>query len=158
MLRRVSLLLLSVGAVGCASTGAVAHSGDRALAQRQSGPSLTPVAEPPSIRISLAPRGAGRWTVRADVMGATRVELAGDFSDWEPIPLARMQPDDWAVDVRVASGVHQLAMRVDGGPWRVPSGLASVTDEFGGVAGVLIVPAGSDAGGQAGSPSGEGGE
>ena len=156
MPRRIPLVLLTVGAVACASAGTVAHSGDSSLFQNQVGSSRAPAAEAQAIRISLTPSGAGRWTVRADVMGASRVELAGDFSDWDPIPLARMQADDWAVDVRVPSGVHQLAMRVDGGPWRVPAGLASVTDEFGGVAGVLVVPAGSDAGARRGSPPGEG--
>lgn len=158
MLPRFAFVLITVAAAGCASTAGNARPADAPLVRDQEASSGTSAAESPAIRIFMSRRGADRWTLRADVAGASRVELAGDFSDWDPIPLARVRAGDWAVDVSVRSGVHQLAMRVDGGPWRVPAGLASVTDEFGGVSGVLIVPASGDASGERGSPRGEGGE
>lgn len=158
MLPRLAFVLIVVGVAGCASTAASARPGDAPLFHDQGASSGSSAAESQAIRIFMRHRRADRWTLRADVAGANRVELAGDFSDWDPIPLARVQAGDWAVDLSVRSGVHQLAMRVDGGPWRVPAGLASVTDEFGGVSGVLIVPASGDASGERGSPRGEGGE
>jgi 1,4-alpha-glucan branching enzyme len=71
---------------------------------------------------------------------ARRVEIAGDFTDWQPVPMERVPAGRWRFDVRLAPGVHQLNVRVDGGAWEVPAGLASLRDEFSGGVGLLVVP------------------
>ena len=70
---------------------------------------------------------------------AARVEIAGDFSGWRPVALARAAGGWWAGQVTLAPGARQIAVRADGGAWLVPPGLPALTDEFGGTVGLLIV-------------------
>lgn len=77
-------------------------------------------------------------TVRAD--SATTVELMGDFTDWEPVAMAKMPNGSWGLERPVAPGVHHVAIRIDGGPWRAPPNLTRAPDEFGGEVGILAVP------------------
>jgi len=70
---------------------------------------------------------------------AGRVELVGDFTAWEPLELAAWAPGVWRATVALAPGIHQVNVRFDGGPWRVPEGLSSTDDGFGGRVGVLVV-------------------
>ncbi|HET7458430.1 MAG TPA: glycogen-binding domain-containing protein [Gemmatimonadaceae bacterium] len=72
---------------------------------------------------------------------ATAVELSGDFTSWDPVALARGPDGRWRITVALAAGVHQVVVRVNGGPWVVPAGLPTIGDEFGGVAGLLVVGA-----------------
>ena len=71
---------------------------------------------------------------------ATLVEIMADFTDWEPVVLGRTPNGDWRLDRVIAPGPHKVAMRVDGGPWRVPPNLPHVADDFGGEVGIVIVP------------------
>jgi hypothetical protein len=85
--------------------------------------------------------GVGRSrTLRVRAPGAARVELTGDPTSWTPVPLRPAGDGWWAVTLPVAPGAWQVTVRVDGGPWRVPAGLPVVRDEFGGEAGLLVVP------------------
>jgi hypothetical protein len=95
-------------------------------------------------------RDAGSRVLRLLVPGATRVEIMGDFTDWTPVALVhrarkgagrdrRDAADAWEVELVVAPGVHRVNVRVDGGPWRPPTGLSVVRDEFGGEVGLLVV-------------------
>jgi hypothetical protein len=74
--------------------------------------------------------------IRAPV--AARVEVAGSFSGWEPIPL-ELKGAYWEAQVRVPPGRHRVAYRIDGGAWRAPSGLARLK-EFGGEVGLIVIP------------------
>ncbi|HEU5048903.1 MAG TPA: glycogen-binding domain-containing protein [Gemmatimonadales bacterium] len=69
----------------------------------------------------------------------SRVELMGDFTSWQPVALTPTGSARWSVTVALPPGVHRLNIRVDGGEWRVPPGLPSAGDDFGGAAGILIV-------------------
>lgn len=155
-----ALLVLAVVVAACSATGTPAQRGGAAM-RDGTAPSATPaVAAAPAaahraIPIALTPAGGALWILRAGVAEASRVDVAGDFSDWDPVPLVRQGSGAWTARLRLATGVHQIALRVDGGPWVAPAGLATVTDEFGGVAGVFVVPSSSDAGAQRGSHSGE---
>lgn len=71
--------------------------------------------------------------LRIRVQGASRVEVMGDFSDWAPVVLTRG-------GIALTPGPHLLEMRVDGGPWMAPPGATVVKDEFGGEAGLIVVP------------------
>jgi len=68
------------------------------------------------------------------------VEIMGDFTDWEPVAMAGMPNGEWRVERVIAPGPHRVAIRVDGGPWRVPPNLPRVADDFGGEVGIVIVP------------------
>ena len=69
----------------------------------------------------------------------SRAEIAGTFNDWQPIPMRRTG-NRWEVQVLLPSGRHRVAVRVNGGPWRAPAPLARVRDDFGGEAGLVVVP------------------
>jgi 1,4-alpha-glucan branching enzyme len=82
-------------------------------------------------------RGARRLRVR--VPNARSVELAGDFTNWQPIALRQGDTDEWEVTLPIAPGVHRVAIRVDGDSWTTPPGVAAVADEFQGTVGVIVV-------------------
>jgi hypothetical protein len=77
--------------------------------------------------------------VRVSAGESQRVEVAGSFSGWEPVPLTRT-PGGWEARATLHSGRYRVAVRVDGGPWRAPLNLGKVRDEFGGEAGLVVVP------------------
>lgn len=71
--------------------------------------------------------------------GADRVELSGDFSDWEPRDFQRISGDRWRATVVLPPGVYRFNVRMNGGDWSVPAGAGRVNDDFGGEVGVLVV-------------------
>lgn len=70
---------------------------------------------------------------------AARVEIMGDFSDWEALKLEDAGGGWWSRSLRLHPGLHEMNVRVDEGPWLTPPGLNVRTDEFGGSVGILIV-------------------
>ena len=105
-------------------------SRDRAMA-----PSVTPRLRAWTAR-SL---GDGRTVVRVHCPRAARVELAGDFTDWTPVAFDPAGGGTWEARLAIAPGLHQVQIRVDGGPWQVPPGLPTAQGAFAGVAGVLLI-------------------
>jgi hypothetical protein len=89
--------------------------------------------------VVLPRRGGSRHVLRVEVQGAQRVEIAGDFTGWEPVAMTR-RADGWEAALRLHPGSYRIAIRVDGGEWLPPPGLPHVGDELGGVVGMLIVP------------------
>lgn len=83
----------------------------------------------------------GVHALRVHVPRARRVELTGDFLEWRVVELERRRDGVWETRVVIPPGSHRVNIRVDGGPWIVPPGLAAVADDFSGKAGVLRVPA-----------------
>jgi AMP-activated protein kinase-like protein len=71
---------------------------------------------------------------------ATRVEVTGDFSNWEPVTLSRSEGGAWITVLDLTTGTYRFNVRIDGGDWIVPAGVSHVTDEFGGDVGLLRVP------------------
>lgn len=99
----------------------------------------TAIAEPVVGRIETR-HGRASSTVRIWAPGARKVELMGDFTDWEPVLLARVG-NWWLVTVpRMGAGPQRVNVRIDGGAWGVPSGVPVLRDDFDGASGVLIVP------------------
>jgi len=91
------------------------------------------------VHATLEDRG-GRTYLVVRAVGATRVEVMGDFTGWQPVAL---EPDGggryrYALDV--GTGLYRFNVRLDGGSWGVPEGIAAVADEFGGSVGLLAVP------------------
>lgn len=80
---------------------------------------------------------ATRLSIRAPE--ATRVELAGDWNEWTPVPARRAANGVWYADVALAPGDYRYAFRVDGGAWRVPEGAVTSDDGFGGKSAYVTV-------------------
>jgi hypothetical protein len=85
--------------------------------------------------------GAGGAVLVVHVVApdSSRVEVAGSFSAWQPAVLRRTT-DGWEAQVALPSGTHRVAVRINGGPWRAPANLGKGRDEFGGEAGIIVVP------------------
>jgi len=92
------------------------------------------------VTLSARQAAAGNWELRVQAPMASRVELNGDFTRWQPTPLVSTPGGAWTLTLPLASGTYQLNLRIDGGPWIVPRGLLEVTDEFGGRVGLLVIP------------------
>jgi hypothetical protein len=71
---------------------------------------------------------------------ATSVEIAGDFTDWQPVALRRVDPSRWEAARPIARGVHRINVRLGAGPWVVPVGATRAADDFGGEIGIFVVP------------------
>ncbi|HXD48771.1 MAG TPA: glycogen-binding domain-containing protein [Gemmatimonadaceae bacterium] len=92
-----------------------------------------------SFEIHTAPSGLQKIVIH--VGGVETVDVMGDFSDWSPLTLVRRGRDLWELSVPVSPGVHQINVRVDGGPWMAPPGIPTVRDAFDGEVGMIVVQA-----------------
>lgn len=81
----------------------------------------------------------GVVTIRVNAPRALAVEINGDFTNWEPLPLERSADGWWSRALTIPPGKYQMNVRLDGGKWVVPPGLLSMVDEFGGTVGLLVV-------------------
>jgi hypothetical protein len=86
-----------------------------------------------------APGGGGELVVHVFAADTMIIDVAGDFSDWQPVPLVR-EGGLLVARVRLAPGKYRVAVRVNLGDWRAPRNLARVRDDYGGEAGIVIVP------------------
>lgn len=71
--------------------------------------------------------------------GAERVELMGDFTDWEPVLLERAGKQLWKLTVHLPPGRYRLNVRLDGGKWLAPAGSTALEDDFQGSVGTIVV-------------------
>ncbi|HXF96786.1 MAG TPA: glycogen-binding domain-containing protein, partial [Gemmatimonadales bacterium] len=78
--------------------------------------------------------------LRFSVPGASRVAIVGDWTAWQPVPMARDREGRWVIRVTLAPGVYRFNLVVDGERWIVPEDVAAVDDGFGGKTGMLVVP------------------
>ncbi|HTO73762.1 MAG TPA: glycogen-binding domain-containing protein, partial [Gemmatimonadales bacterium] len=81
--------------------------------------------------------GAVEFALAAPI--ASRVELMGDFTDWQPVELTRGADGLWRSRLPVAPGVHYLNVRYDGLAWQPPPGTRVVRDDFGKESGAILV-------------------
>jgi hypothetical protein len=88
--------------------------------------------------IQTAGEGDSR-TVRVRAPGARRVEVMGDFSDWEPVELAP-SGDVFSGTVPMSPGTRRIVVRLDGGAWAPAANTPAVDDDYGGRVGLLLVP------------------
>jgi hypothetical protein len=81
-------------------------------------------------------------TLRFTAPANAHVEIMGDFTNWQPVAMVEVRPGLYQATLRdgVASGSHRVNIRIDDGPWSVPTELPSITDDFGGTAGSLVIP------------------
>lgn len=83
--------------------------------------------------------GGGELVVRTLATDTVVVEVAGDFSDWQPIPLVKEGPF-FVARVQLPPGMYRVAVRANLGEWRAPWNLARVRDDYGGEAGIVVIP------------------
>jgi len=67
------------------------------------------------------------------------VEVASSANEWTPVRMA-FGPSGFTHVLTLHTGTHKVAVRINGGAWRAPRGLVAVDDEFGGQAGLVVVP------------------
>lgn len=82
----------------------------------------------------------GRTNLSIAAPFASRVEIAGDFSNWDPVSLSKTADGRWIASLALKPGIYEMNLRVDGGAWISPPGIESKNDEFGQTVGLLIVP------------------
>ena len=102
---------------------------------------VVPVETPASLvqAFELRPAGSEVQRITARIGGVESVEVMGDFSDWEPMPLIRRSRDAWELLVPMSPGVHQINMRIDRGAWIAPPGMPARKDGFNGEVGIVVV-------------------
>ena len=87
----------------------------------------------------MRPVAPGMHKIIIHVRGVETVDVMGDFSDWSPLMLSRRGRDLWELSVPLSPGMHQINVRVDGGPWMAPPGMPTMRDGFGGEVGLIGV-------------------
>jgi hypothetical protein len=102
---------------------------------------VVPVETPASLvqAFEMRPAGPEVQRISARIGGVESVEVMGDFSDWEPMPLIRRGRDAWELLVPMSPGVHQINMRIDRGVWIAPPGMPARKDGFDGEVGIVVV-------------------
>jgi Glycogen recognition site of AMP-activated protein kinase len=93
----------------------------------------------PSTGHALYAQARGERELQFTVAGASRVDVVGDWTGWQPIPLRRGPSGRWILRADLTPGVHRFNLVVDGERWIVPEGSAAVDDGFGGKTSLLIV-------------------
>ncbi len=90
-----------------------------------------------ALRVERVGRGQVRLVFR--VPDARTVALAGEWNDWNPVPLHARLDGRWDAVVRLGPGAHRFSLVVNGDRWTVPSGVPTMPDDFGGQVGLLVV-------------------
>jgi hypothetical protein len=103
-------------------------------------PMILPRSHAEGLRPAVAVRDGPEVVVRFIVPDARQVAIAGEWSDWRPVPLAPTGERAWEVRLVLAPGTYRFTLVLDGTRWMVPAGIATVPDEMGGEQGLLIVP------------------
>jgi 1,4-alpha-glucan branching enzyme len=98
----------------------------------------TPVAAAIS-SLSVGSLGGSRYELTVVAPNARRVEISGDFTNWKPVALRRAADGRWTATLDLAVGTHRMNARVDGGGWIVPPGLTTMSDDFAGEVGLLVI-------------------
>lgn len=85
----------------------------------------------------------GYRTVRlvfcSTVRNPKTVAVAGDFSDWEVLPMERVDENCYALTLRLRPGKYEYGFLVDGQWVADPFSPRAVADGFGGVNSILVV-------------------
>lgn len=106
------------------------------------GPQPLPVMERSEIaQAQVIPMagGGGELVVRVLANDTLFVQVAGDFSEWQPLSMER-DGAFWVARVRLPPGKYRVAVAVNQGQWRAPRNLARVRDDYGGEAGLVVIP------------------
>jgi hypothetical protein len=97
------------------------------------------VPAPAPLRLRVLPGADGARIVEVRAPGVARVELMADFTDWSLRALTHQGGDRWSTTLAIPAGVHQVCIRIDGGPCVPPPGLPTARDGYAGLVGVLVI-------------------
>jgi hypothetical protein len=92
------------------------------------------------LRLETRSLGRGLHEIRFHASRAEAVDVMGDFTNWKPVRLENAGGGWWSASFPIAAGIHELNVRIGGGPWIAPPGVPAKSDEFGGSVGILIIP------------------
>jgi Glycogen recognition site of AMP-activated protein kinase len=98
---------------------------------------------PPGACASARPDGhvPGGTVIRLAMADAPagKVSVAGDFNDWQPVPMRR-EGHEWVLRLSLTTGVYHYAFRAASGEWFVPASTPGRHDDgMGGHNAVLVV-------------------
>lgn len=101
---------------------------------------LPPRPRPSSMSRALAHAGRdGLVQVTFQISGDS-VSIAGDWNGWSPEPLEHVGAGEWRLTRRLAPGAYRFGLVIGSDKhWVVPAGFATVPDDWGGRAAVLVV-------------------
>ena len=85
------------------------------------------------------PAPEGKHEIRIHAPGATTVEVMGDFTSWETVRMSDAGSDWWTIALPITTGIHEINVRLNKGPWTTPPGLMGKRDESGGSVGVFVI-------------------
>ncbi len=71
--------------------------------------------------------------------GARNVAIAGEWNDWTPVALERLDGSRWRANLALSQGAHRFSLVVNGRRWIVPPGVATLPDDMGGQVGLLVI-------------------
>jgi hypothetical protein len=111
-------------------------AGIRLFAGRRAATAAAKLRTSPAL---LPERHRNSVVVRFRMDGARAVAIAGDWNDWQPRALQSSGGGIWEGTLTLPSGSYQFNLLLDGTEWVVPSGVPIVTDDMGGMVGVLVV-------------------
>jgi hypothetical protein len=110
----------------------------RALEQ----PSIAPERDAP-IRVTVVRAGGDSTPNVVELIlrapGAREVLVEGDFTGWQPRMLSRAGDGRFGGTFAVQANLLRFRVRIDGGRWQVPPGVAVDVDEYGDEVGVAVV-------------------
>ena len=90
-------------------------------------------AAPPIVPL---PRACSGW---APSPSAGAVSIAGDFNNWQLVPMQR-EGDEWIVRLPLSPGAYHYAFRAANGDWFVPPSTPGRRDDgMGGFVAMLVV-------------------
>ncbi|MDB4878128.1 MAG: hypothetical protein JWM41_4574 [Gemmatimonadetes bacterium] len=89
--------------------------------------------------VAVEPSSDGRQRIEVRGAAGSRVEVMGDFTNWNAVALER-NGGVWRTEWVVSPGLHRIALRIDDGVWIAPANLPRVTDDLGGVVGLITIP------------------
>ena len=105
----------------------------------QTGAYLQDVTQDSAVVAMVTAAPAERSLAVRDADG-NEVSVAGSFTDWEPVPMARSE-GVWEVAMTLEPGVHEYVYIVDGTQVVPPEAPSRRDDGFGGWNGVVVVGA-----------------
>ncbi|BAH40943.1 MAG TPA: hypothetical protein DGD08_17300 [Gemmatimonas aurantiaca] len=100
--------------------------------------SAVPELRGPEVLLTRGEQG-GTIELRINAANDAVVEVMSSISAWAVTRVSR-QGEAFVYRLTLPSGSHRIAVRINGGAWRAPLGLASVEDDFGTGAGLVVVP------------------
>jgi hypothetical protein len=106
-------------------------SGGLLVGRRLIGRDLLPPTKPPLYRVLDQSEAGATVEIHVDApRGAGQVEVIGDFTLWEPVPM-EADGNRWSVQLRVPAGTHHFGFLIDG-DWFLPEDAPdAVPDDWG---------------------------